>query len=122
MTTDKVRRLFLAGKNEAGHAEVVSQKQSLTGCDTNVRVRHETHRPGRIEFAAPSSRVIYCGANGGKGRAGQHGVGSAVKGLIIGNAAWTRALISERPMSLTFNFAGYRLIVINFVVAPRDTV
>ena len=60
------------------------QKCKVLGCD--VVVLHETQRPGRTEFAAAGYRVFCSGENGSSGRAGQHGVGLAVKEPIVREA------------------------------------
>ena len=67
---------------------------------------------------------MFCsGVDGSSGRAGQHGVGLAVKESIIRKATWTQELANERLMSMTFNLAG-KSNAITFVVAhgPRYTV
>ena len=60
---------------------------------------------------------------GSSGRAGQRGVGLAVKESILREATWTQELTSERLMSMTFNLAD-KSNAITFVVAygPIDTV
>ena len=67
---------------------------------------------------------MFCsGVDGSTGRAGQHGVGLAVKESIIREATWTQELTNERLMSMTLNFTG-KSNAITFVVAygPTDTV
>ena len=67
---------------------------------------------------------MFCsGVDGNSGRAGQHGVGLAVKEFIIHEATWTQELTNERLMSMTFNLTG-KSTAVTFVVAygPTDTV
>ena len=67
---------------------------------------------------------MFCsGVDGSSGRAGQHGVGLAVKESIIREATWTQELTNERLMSMTFNLTG-KSNAVTFVVAygPTDTV
>ena len=77
IATWNVRSLSLTGRRGAGHAEVLLQKCKVLGCD--VIGLQETRRPGRTEFATAGYRVFCSGVNGSTGRAGQHGVGLAVK-------------------------------------------
>ena len=98
------RALSLTGRRGAGHAEVLLQKCKVLGCD--VIGLQETRRPGRTEFAAAGYRVFCSGVDGSTGRAGQHGVGLAVKESIIREATWTQELTNERLMSMTFNLTG----------------
>ena len=116
-----VRSLSLAGRRGAGHTEVLLQKCKVLGCD--VIGLQETRRPGRPEFAAAGYRVFCSGVDGSTGRAGQHGVGLAVKKSIIRGATWTQELTNERLMSMTFNLTG-KSNAATFVVAygPTDTV
>lgn len=58
-------------------------------------------RPGRTEFRAAGYRFSCCGTEGGEARAGQRGVGSAVKESTINKVTWTQGLISERLMLMT---------------------
>ena len=97
------------------------QKCKVLGCD--VIGLQETRRPGRTEFAAAGYRVFCSGVDGSSGRAGQHGVGLAVKESIIREATWTQKLTNERLMSMTFNLTG-KSNAVTFVVAygPTDTV
>ena len=67
---------------------------------------------------------MFCsGVDGSSGRAGQHGVGLAIKESIVREATWTQELTNERLMSMTLNLAG-KSNAISFVVAygPTDTV
>ena len=67
---------------------------------------------------------MFCsGVDGSTGRAGQHGVGLAVKESIIREATWTQELTNERLMSMTFNLTG-KSNAVTFIVAygPTDTV
>ena len=116
VTTWNFRSLSLAGRRGAGHAEVLLQKCKVLGCD--VIGLQKTRRPGRTEFVAAGYRVFCSGVDGSSGRAGQHGVGLAVKESIVREAAWTQELTNERLMSMTFNLS------ITFVVAdgPTDAV
>ena len=109
------------GRREAGHAEVLLEKFKVLGCD--VIGLQETRRPGRTEFAAAGYRVFCSRVDGSSGRAGQHGVGLAVKESIIRKATWTQELTNERLMSMTFNLTG-KSNAVTFVVAygPTDTV
>ncbi|CAN0226651.1 unnamed protein product, partial [Ascophyllum nodosum] len=118
VATWNVRSLSLTGRRGAGHAEVLLQKCKVLGCD--VIGLQETRRPGQTEFATAGYRVVYSGVDG---RAGQHGVGLAVKESIIREATWTQELTNERPMSMTFNLTG-KSNAVTFVVAygPTDTV
>ena len=84
IATWNVRSLSLTGRRGAGHAEVLLQKCKVLGCD--VIGLQETRRPGRTEFAAAGYRVFCSGVDGSTGRAGQHGVGLAVKESIIREA------------------------------------
>ena len=116
VTTWNFRSLSLAGRRGAGHAEVLLQKCKVLGCD--VIGLQKTRRPGRTEFVAAGYRVFCSGVDGSSGRAGQHGVGLAVKESIVREAAWTQELTNERLMSMPFNLS------ITFVVAdgPTDAV
>ena len=116
VTTWNFRSLSLAGRRGAGHAEVLLQKCKVLGCD--VIGLQKTRRPGRTEFVAAGYRVFCSGVDGSSGRAGQHGVGLAVKESIVREAAWTQELTNERLMSMTF------ILSITFVVAdgPTDAV
>ena len=91
----------------------------MLGCD--VIGLQETQRPGRTEFTAAGYRVFCSGEDRRSGRAGQHGVGLAVKESI--EATWTQELTNERLMSMTFKLACKSNAII-FVVAygPTDTV
>ena len=121
IATWNVRSLSLTGRRGAGHAEVLLQKCKVLGCD--VIGLQETRRPGRTEFAAAGYRVFCSGVDGSTGRAGQHGVGLAVKESIIREATWTQELTNERLMSMTFNLTG-KSNAVTFIVAygPTDTV
>lgn len=83
VATYNVCTLSLTGKNRAGHAEVVLQKCRAGECEV---IGLQKTRVGRTEFIAARYRVVYCGSEGGKGRAGQHGVGLAVKESYINKA------------------------------------
>ena len=93
----------------------------MLGCD--VIGLQETRGSGRTEFAAAGYRVFCSGVDGSTGRAGQHGVGLAVKESIIREATWTQELTNERLMSMTFNLTG-KSNAVTFIVAygPTDTV
>ena len=121
VATWNVRSFSLTGRRGAGHAEVLLKKYKVLGCD--IIGLHETRRPGRTEFAAAGYRVFCSGVDGNSGRAGQHGVGLAVKEFIIHEATWTQELANERLMSMTFNLTG-KSNAVTFVVAygPTDTV
>ena len=121
VATWNVRSLSLTGRRGAGHAEVLLQKCKVLDCD--VIGLQETRRPGRTEFAAAGYRVFCSGVDRSSGRAGQHGVGLAVKESIIRKATWTQELTNARLMSMTFNSTG-KSNAVNFVVAygPIDTV
>ena len=121
VATWNVRSLSLTGRRGAGHAEVLLQKCKVLGCD--IIGLQETRRPGRTEFAAAGYRVFCSGVDGSSGRAGQHGVGLAVKESIVREATWTQELTNERLMSMTFNLAG-KSNAVTFVMAygPTDTV
>ena len=121
VATWNIRSLSLTGRRGAGHAEVLLQKCKVLGCD--VIGLQETRRPGQTEFAAAGYRVFCSGVDGSTGRAGQHGVGLAVKESIIRGATWTQELTNERLMSMTFNLTG-KSNAITFVVGygPTDTV
>ena len=121
VATWNVRPLSLTGRRGAGHVEVLLQKCKVLDCD--VIGLQETRRPGRTEFAAAGYRVFCSRVDGSTGRAGQHGVGLAVKESIIRGATWTEELTNERLMSMTFNLTG-KSNAITFVVAygPTDTV
>ena len=97
------------------------QKYKVLRCD--IIGIQETRRPGRTEFAAAGYRVFCSGVDGNSGRAGQHGVGLAVKEFIIHEATWTQELANERLVSMTFNLTG-KSNAVTFVVAygPTDTV
>ena len=118
VATWNVRSLSLPGRRGAGHAEVLLQKCKVLGCD--VIGLQEMRRPGRTEFAAAGYRVFCSGEDGSSGRAGQHGVGLAVKESIVYEATWTQELTNERLMSMTFNLAG-KSNAITFVVANGPT-
>ena len=121
IATWNVRSLSLTGRRGAGHAEVLLQKCKVFGCD--VIGLQETRKPGRTEFATAGYRVFCSGVDGSTGRAGQHGVGLAVKESIIREATWTQELTNERLMSMTFNLTG-KSNAVTFIVAygPTDTV
>ena len=121
VATWNVHSLSLTGRRGAGHAEVLLQKYKVLGCD--IIGLQETRRPAWTEFAAVGYRVFCSGVDGNSGRAGQHGVGLAVKEFTIHEATWTQELANERLMSMTFNLTGKSNAVI-FVVAygPTDTV
>ena len=114
VATWNVRSLSLTGRRGAGHAEVLLQKCKVLDCD--VIGLQETRRPGRTEFAAAGYPVFCSGIDGSTGRAGQHGVGLAVKESIIRGATWTQELTNERLVSMTFNLTG-KSNAIAFVVA-----
>ena len=119
--TWNVRSLSFRGHRGAGHEEVISQKCKVLDCD--VIGLQETRRPGRTEFAAAGYRVFCSGVDGSSGRAGQHGVGLAVKESVIREATWTQELTNDRLMLTTFNLTG-KFNAVTFVVAygPTDTV
>ena len=121
VATWNIRSLSLTGHRGAGHAEMLLQKCNVLVCD--VIGLQETRRPGRTEFAAAGYRVFCSRVDGRSGRAGQHGVGLAVKESIIREATWTQELTNERLMSMTFNLTG-KSNAVTFVVAygPTDTV
>ena len=121
VATWNVRSLSLTGCRGAGHAEVRLQKCKVLGCD--VIGLQETQRPGRTEFTAAGYRVFCSRVDGNTGRAGQHGVGLAVKESITREATWTQELTNERLMSMTINLTGISNAV-TFVLAygPTDTV
>ena len=121
VVTWNVRSLSLTGRRGAGHAEVLLQKCKVLTCD--IIGLQETRRSGQTEFAAAGYRVFCSGVDGSSGRAGQHGVGLAVKESIVHEATWTQELTNERLMSMTFNLAG-KSNAVTFVVAygPTDTV
>ena len=114
IATWNVRSLSLTGRRGAGHAEVLLQECKVLGCD--VIGLQETRRPGRTEFATAGYRVFCSGVDGSTGRAGQHGVGLAVKESIIREATWTQELTNERLMSMTFNLTG-KSNAVTFIVA-----
>ena len=120
-TAWNVCSLSLTGRRGAGHAEVLLQKYKVLGCDL-IRLQ-ETRRPGWTEFVAAGYRVFCRGEDGISGRAGQHGVGLAVKDSIVREATWTQEFTNERLISMNFNLAG-KCNAITFVVAygPTDTV
>ncbi|CAM9644288.1 unnamed protein product [Sphacelaria rigidula] len=119
MVPYNVRTLLFVMNNRAGHADVVLQKCREVGCD--VIELQEKRRPGQTEVAAARHHIFCGGAEGGKGRAGQHGVGLVVKGSTINKTTWTQALISECFMSITSDMAGQSNAV-TFVAAcaPAD--
>ena len=121
VATWNVPSLSLTGCRGAGHTEVLLQKCKVLGCD--VIGLQETRRPGRTAFVAAGYRVFCSGVDGSIGRAGQHGVGLAVKESIIREATWTQGLTNERLMSMTFTLTG-KSNVVTFIVAygPTDTV
>ena len=121
IATWNVRSLSLTRRRGAGHAEVLFQKCKGLHCD--VIGLQETRRPGRTEFEAAGYRVFCSGVDGNSSRAGQHGVGLAVKESIILEGTWTQELTNERLMSMTFNLTG-KSNPFTFVVAygPTDTV
>ena len=98
IATWNVHSLSLMGRRGAGHGEVLLQKCKVLGCD--VVGLQETRRPGRTEPATAGYRVFCSGVDGSTGRAGQHGVGLAVKESIIREATWAQELTNERLMSL----------------------
>ena len=121
VATWNVRSLSFTGRRGAGHAEVVLQKCKVLGCD--VIGLQETRRPGRTELAAAGYRVFCSGVDGNSGRAGQNGVGLAVKESIIREVTRTQELSNERLMPMTFNLIG-KFNAVTFVVAygPTDIV
>ena len=118
VATWNVRSLSLTGRRGAGHAEVLLQKYKVLGCD--VIGLQETRRPGRPEFAAARYPVFFSRVDGSSGRAGQHGVGLAVKESIIHEATSTQELTNEHLMSMTFNLTG-KSNAVTFVVAYGPT-
>ena len=118
VVTWNIHLLSFTGRREAGHAEVLLQKCKVLDCD--VIGLQETRRPGRTEFAAAGYRVFCSGVDGNSGRAGQHGVGLAVKDSIIREATWTQELTNERLMPMTFNLTG-KSNAVTFVVAYGQT-
>ena len=121
VATWNVRSLSLTGRREDGHTEMLLQKCKVLDCD--VIGLQKTRRSGWTEFAAAGYRVFCSGVDGSTGRAGQHGVGQAVKESIIRGATWTQEITNERLMSMIFNLTG-KSNAITFVVAygPTDTV
>ena len=121
IATSNIRSLSLTGRRGAGHAEMLLQKCNVLGCD--VIGLQETRKPGRTEFAAAGYRMFCSGEDGSSGRAGQHGVGLAVKEYIVRGATWAQELTNERLMSMTFNLAG-KSNAITFVMTygPTDAV
>ena len=121
VATWNVRSLSLSGRRGAGHAEMLLQKCKVLGCDV-IRLQ-ETRRPERTEFAAAGYRVFCSGVDRSSGRAGQHGVGLAVKESSIREATWTQEPTNERLMLMAFYLTG-KSNVVTFVVAygPTDTV
>ena len=93
----------------------------MLGCD--VVGLQKTRNLERTKFAAAGYRVFCSGVDGSSSRAGQHGVGLAVKESIIREVTWTQELTNERLMSMTFNLTG-KSNAVTFVVAygPTDTV
>ena len=121
VATWNIRSLSLTRRRGAGHAKVLLQKCKVLGCD--VIGLQKTRRPGRTEFVAAGYRVFWSGVDGSSSRAGQHGVGLAVKKSIIREATWTQELTNERLMSMTFNLAGKSNAVTFFVAyGPTYTV
>ena len=118
VATWNIRLLSFTGRRGAGHAEVLLQKCKVLDCD--VIELQETRRPGRTEFATAGYRVFCSGVDGNSDRAGQHGVGLAVKDSIIREATWTQELTNERLMSMTFNLTG-KSNAVTFVVAYGQT-
>ena len=121
VATWEFRSLSLAGRRGAGHAEVLLQKCKVLGCD--VIGLQEMRRPGRTEFVAAGYRVFCSGIDGSSGRAGQHGVGLAVKESIVREATWTQELTNERLMSMTFNLSDKsNAITFDVAYGPTDAV
>ena len=118
---ENVRSLSLTRRRGVGHAEVFLQKCKVLGFDA-IGLQ-DTRRPGRTELAAAGYRVFCSGVDGSSGRAGQYGMGLAVKDSIVREATWTQELTNERLMSMTFNLAA-KSNAVTFVVAygPTDTV
>ena len=81
------RSLSLTGRRGAGHTEVLLHKCKVLDCD--VIGLQQTRTPGRTGFAAAGHRVFCSGVDESTGRAGQHGVGLAVKESIVRGATWT---------------------------------
>ena len=104
VATWNVCPLSLTGRSGADYAEFILQKCKVFGCDA-IELQ-ETRRSWRTEFAAAGYRVFCSGEDGSSDRAGQHGVGLAVKESIVREATWTQELTNERLMSITFNLAG----------------
>ena len=121
VVTWNVRSVSHTGRRGAGHAEVFLQKCKVLGCDA-IGLQ-ETRRPWRTESAVAGYRVFCSGVDGNRVRAGQHGVGRAVKESIIREATWTQELTNERLMSMTFNLTD-KSNAVTFIVAygPTDTV
>ena len=121
VATWNIRSLSLTGCRGAGHAEVLLQKCKVLGCD--VIELQETRRPGWTKFTAAGYRVFCSRVDGSSGRAGQYGVGLAVKESIIHEATWTQELTNERLMSMAFNLTG-KSNAVTFVVpyGTTDTV
>ena len=121
VATWNVRSLSFTGRRGAGHTEVLLQKCKVLGCD--VIGLQETRRPGRTEFVAAGYRVFCSGVDGSSGRAGQHGVGLAVKESIIREATRIQELTNERLMSMTSTLTG-KSNAVTFIVAygPTDNV
>ena len=118
VATWNVCSFSLTGRRGAGHVEVLLQIYKVLGC--NDIGLQEMQRPGQTEFAAAGYRVFCNGEDGSSGRAGQDGVGLAVKESIVREATWTQELTNERLMSMTFNLAG-KSNAITFVVAYGPT-
>ena len=62
---------------------------------------------------------MFCSGEDGC-RAGQHGVGQAVKESIVHEATWTQEVTNERLTPITLNLAG-KSNSITFVVASGPT-
>ena len=116
-----VRSLSLTGRRGVGNAEVLLPKCKVLVCD--VIGLQETQRPRRTEFAAADYREFCSGVDGNSGRAGQHGVGLAVKEHIVREATRAQELANEPLMSMTLNLARKsNAITCSVTYGPTDTV
>ena len=72
---------------------------------TSQNYRRHKDRGG-LNSPRAGYRVFCSGVDESSGRAGQHGIGLAVKESIVREATWTQELTNERLMSMTFHLAG----------------
>ena len=77
---------------------VLLQKCKVLGWD--IIGLQETRRAGGTKFVAAGYNVLCSGEDESSGRAGQHGVGPAVKESVIREATWTQELMNERLVSV----------------------